>query len=148
MATLKYSRQRESIKNFLAGRKDHPTAEMIYTSLRKEQPRISLGTVYRNLALLTELGEIQKISTGDGPDHFDGDVSRHCHFICRHCHHVSDLKTASMDAIMETAALGFDGEIEGYVANFYGLCQQCLQGKGSTLTAPLKSANLEDSNRY
>ena len=65
MATLKYSRQRESIKNFLAGRKDHPTAETVYSNLRQEQPHISLGTVYRNLALLTELGEIRKISTGD-----------------------------------------------------------------------------------
>ena len=60
MSTLKYSRQRESIKNFLAGRKDHPTAETIYSSLRQEQPRISLGTVYRNLSLLTELGRYER----------------------------------------------------------------------------------------
>ena len=88
MATRKYSRQRESIKSFLAGRFDHPTAETIYSCLREEQPHLSLGTVYRNLSLLTELGEIRKISTGDGPDHFDGDTSFHHHFICRQCHQV------------------------------------------------------------
>ncbi len=125
MATLKYSRQRESIKNFLAGRKDHPTAETIYSCLREEQPRISLGTVYRNLALLTELGEIRKISTGDGPDHFDGDMSQHHHFICRCCHQVSDLRMENIDHILESARKDFQGQIEGYVANFYGLCEEC-----------------------
>ena len=69
---IKYSRQRESIKNFLMNRFDHPTAETIYANIRLEYPNISLGTVYRNLSLLSELGEIQKISTGVGPDRFDG----------------------------------------------------------------------------
>lgn len=124
---LKYSRQRESIKKFLAGRKDHPTAETIYTCLREEYPRISLGTVYRNLSLLADLGEIKKISTGDGPDHFDGDISDHHHFICRRCHQVSDIKMKNIDGIMEEAAREYPGQVEGYVANFYGLCEHCLQ---------------------
>lgn len=67
MSTLKYSRQRESIKVCLQGRKDHPTADMLYTDVRKEFPNISLGTVYRNLSLLSELGEIKRLTTGDGP---------------------------------------------------------------------------------
>ena len=82
MAGLKYSRQRESIKNYLCGREDHPTADMIYTSIRREYPRISLGTVYRNLSLLTESGEIQKITT-DGADRFDAKVAPHSHFVCK-----------------------------------------------------------------
>lgn len=65
MSTLKYSRQRESIKVCLQGRKDHPTADMLYTDVRKEFPNISLGTVYRNLSLLSELGEIKRLTTGD-----------------------------------------------------------------------------------
>ena len=55
---IKYSRQRESIVNFLASRTDHPTAETIYQNIKKEFPNISLGTVYRNLSLLEEIGEI------------------------------------------------------------------------------------------
>ena len=58
MPGLKYSRQRESIINCLKGRKDHPTADMIYASVREEYPKISLGTVYRNLSLLVDQGEI------------------------------------------------------------------------------------------
>lgn len=62
MATLKYSRQREAIKDFLMTRKDHPTADVVYENIKKIYPNISLGTVYRNLSLLSEIGEIQKLS--------------------------------------------------------------------------------------
>ena len=75
MATLKYSRQRESIKENLMHRRDHPTADMIYTDIRKIYPNISLGTVYRNLALLSDLGEIRKLTVDGGADRFDGNIS-------------------------------------------------------------------------
>ncbi len=74
MAGLKYSRQRESIRNCLCSREDHPTADMIYASIRQEYPNISLGTVYRNLSLLVETGEIRKITT-DGADRFDATLT-------------------------------------------------------------------------
>ena len=63
MPALKYSRQRESIKRFLMSRYDHPTADTVYLHVRKEFPRISLGTVYRNLNLLADMGEAVKITT-------------------------------------------------------------------------------------
>lgn len=128
MAILKYSRQREAIKNFLADRKDHPTADTIYACLREEFPNISLGTVYRNLALLTDLGEIARISVGSGAEHYDGDVSQHQHFICTHCQRIFDLSLDNMDAIMELASGSFpDGRIETCRANFYGTCGDCLE---------------------
>ena len=63
MANLKYSRQRESIKEYLANTKEHPTADMVYAKVRTEYPNISLGTVYRNLNLLADIGEVNKITT-------------------------------------------------------------------------------------
>lgn len=123
---LKYSRQRESIKKFLMGRSDHPTAETIYQNLRVEFPKISLGTVYRNLALLTELGEIQTISTGIGPDRFDANVEPHYHFICRHCGAVLDLKMQGLEHINLLAQHEFQGEIESHSVFFYGSCKDCL----------------------
>ena len=125
MATLKYSRQRESIKNYLAGRTDHPTAEMIYQALKEVDAKLSLGTVYRNLALLEQLGEIQKITTGNGPEHYDGDVSRHQHFICRSCHQVSDVKVTGLSYLMEQAQKQCGGQVEGFSVSFYGLCEKC-----------------------
>ena len=88
---LKHSKQRDAIKNFLADRYDHPTAETVYLNIKKEFPNISLGTVYRNLSLLAEIGEIQKLSTGIGPARFDGNTAPHYHFICNCCGNVLDL---------------------------------------------------------
>ena len=75
MPALKYSRQREAIKSFLMTRKDHPTADVVYHSLRADFPNISLGTVYRNLTLLADLGEIARLRLGDGVDHFQPSLS-------------------------------------------------------------------------
>lgn len=123
--TLKFSRQRESIKSFLATRHDHPTADTVYINIKDQFPNISLGTVYRNLALLSEIGEITKITIGDGADRFDGAVHPHNHFICRNCHKVIDLKMDSIDHINEIARKDFSGTIEKHVAYFFGLCEDC-----------------------
>lgn len=127
MAALKYSRQRESIKQFLATRNDHPTADTIYTILRETFPNISLGTVYRNLALLSDIGEIVKITTGDGADRFDGKTTPHHHFVCRECHRVMDLEMESIDSIMDVAGKNFAGQIDSYITNFYGVCDECIK---------------------
>ena len=125
MAARKYSRQRELIKEFLMTRKDNPTADIIYQSVRKENPNISLGTVYRNLTLLCGDGEINRLNVGDGTDHFDADISPHYHFVCRKCGSVIDLNMESIEAITSTAAANFDGRIEGHRTYFYGTCQHC-----------------------
>lgn len=126
MAILKYSRQRESIKEFLRSRHDHPTADTVYANIRELYPHISLGTVYRNLSLLADIGEITKITTSDGPDRFDGNMHPHNHFICRNCHQVLDLDMESIEYINDIAGKNFDGIIEKHVTNFYGICGDCV----------------------
>ena len=77
MATLKYSRQRESIKEFLRTRTDHPTADVVYENMKLIYPNISLGTVYRNLSLLADLGD-PLLGVGEeyhAPGHYDHDNS-------------------------------------------------------------------------
>ncbi|MDO5541083.1 MAG: transcriptional repressor [Eubacteriales bacterium] len=127
MANLKYSRQREAIKTFLCGRKDHPTADTIYTAIRKQYPNISLGTVYRNLGLLTDLGEIRKISVGDGAEHFDYDTRPHSHFVCTQCHCVSDFETQIPEHIVQSAQKNFGGTIDGCSVSFHGICEKCMK---------------------
>lgn len=124
---LKYSRQRQVIKDFLMNRKDHPTADVVYMNVRQEYPNISLGTVYRNLTLLADMGEIQRLRLGDGVDHFDADTSRHYHFVCSECGSVTDLKMDNIDNIIDIAGMNFDGEIQGHVTYFYGICGNCRQ---------------------
>lgn len=125
MAELRYSRQREAIKEFLMTRKDHPTADVIYQNVRLEYPNISLGTVYRNLTLLSDLGEILRLRLDDGTDHFDADISNHYHFICRDCGAIIDLEMDTIASINDVAGKQFSGEIVGHVAYFYGKCANC-----------------------
>ena len=127
MATLKYSRQRESIKNYLASTTEHPTADTVYMHVKEEFPNISLGTIYRNLALLADIGEIQKICTGDGADRFDGQIKPHYHVICTRCHQVMDLDLDYMKEPEALASEHFEGKILGHVTNFYGICPDCLK---------------------
>ena len=123
--TLKHSKQREMIKDFLMSRHDHPTADVVYMNVRQQNPNISLGTVYRNLTLLADIGEIQRLRLGDGVDHFDADTSPHYHFVCSDCGKVIDLKMDSIDSITDIAGKDFDGNITGHVTYFYGSCGQC-----------------------
>lgn len=131
MATLKYSRQRESIKEFLMQRNDHPTADTVYENLRLIYPNISLGTVYRNLSLLADIGEIRKLPSLTGADRFDGHVEAHPHFICTCCNKVMDLHVDGIDTLVKNAAKDFNGTISDCSANFYGLCEDCAKREKS-----------------
>lgn len=123
---MKHSRQREAIRQNLMNRYDHPTAETVYMDIKEDFPNISLGTVYRNLSLLSDLGEIQKITTGAGPDRFDGNPKPHCHFQCRTCAQVLDIQFENQEELNTRAAKNFPGLIEGNSIQFYGLCPDCM----------------------
>ena len=128
MATLKYSRQRECIKDYLMHTTEHPTADTVYEHVREEFPRISLGTVYRNLNLLADMGEALKITTPDGGDRFDGCTKPHYHFACTSCGAVIDLDMAPIDEkLNEIASENFPGEITQNVVYFKGICKNCLK---------------------
>ena len=126
MKTLKYSRQRESIKACLMGRRDHPTADHVYLTIREVYPNISLGTVYRNLNLLVELGEIQKLTCGDGKDRFDAVVAPHYHFLCRKCGAVMDLPLKPMPETERYAEEAAGVKVDSHMIYMYGTCTECL----------------------
>ena len=127
MKTLKYSRQRESIKASLMNRHDHPTADALYASIREEFPNISLGTVYRNLNLLVETGEILKLTCGSGPDHYDGNVAPHYHFVCRECGQVYDIDLDEMTGLNASVQSKAPGKIDSHSILFYGRCEHCRE---------------------
>ncbi len=124
---LKYSKQREAIKTFLMSRKDHPTADQIYSAVREEQPNISLGTVYRNLALLEDVGEIQRLHVNGNTDRFDADVSNHYHFVCDCCGCVQDIPMDMQVSLSAEAQKHFYGVIDYYTACFHGRCSNCKE---------------------
>ena len=70
--------------------------------------------------------QVLRISTGMGADHFDGFTNPHNHFICRHCGKVSDMSYVAQENIIENAAKSFDGLLEEYELQFFGICKDCL----------------------
>ena len=133
MAGIKFSRQREAIMDYLRHTTVHPTADMVYTHVQELYPNVSLGTVYRNLNLLAEEGEILRLTQVDGSDRFDGNITPHYHFFCRECKQVLDLKTTSLEHINTLANVGFDGVVEGHQILFYGLCPSCKKKQNESL---------------
>ena len=131
MAALKYIRQRASIKEYLSNTREHPTADTVYLHVREEFPNISLGTVYRNLNLLADIGEAIKISTPNGGDRFDGRTDPHYHVVCTCCGNVSDLEMSEeqIHYINQLANDNFDGSIESHTTLFYGICAECANKK-------------------
>ncbi|MGN0242616.1 MAG: transcriptional repressor [Lachnospiraceae bacterium] len=124
--TIRHSKQRDAILMNLRSRMDHPTADVIYEDVRKEIPNISLGTVYRNLSLLVQLGEIQQLSIDNGSDHYDGNPAPHYHFTCSACGRVMDMDSVPFaDHFSQIVNQHFAGRIDRHTALFYGLCENC-----------------------
>ena len=131
MKPLRHSRQRAAIQAELAARTDHPTAETIYHKLKADWPGLSLGTVYRNLAQLCEMGQAQRLE-GMGADHFDGNAQEHLHIICKRCGCMMDLHMPMPEALQqlqEQAAAHFEGKVTGCALQFTGVCSTCMRAK-------------------
>ena len=91
---VKYSKQRELIRENLLSRYDHPTADDVYASVKLILPNISLGTVYRNLSFLVEQGEVLSLKLGDGKEHFDGTIDSHATLFYGTCQDCLTQKTS------------------------------------------------------
>ncbi len=132
MKSLNRSRQRDAICAYLMNTDEHPTAETIYRHVKEQYPKISLGTVYRNLALLEEIGEVQRIPSADSREHYDGNTSDHPHFQCRCCGRVIDLPMDNLDFLRTLAAGSVEGEIDKTMLLFFGLCKNCKENNNNS----------------
>ncbi|MFC1741123.1 Fur family transcriptional regulator [Nanoarchaeota archaeon] len=116
--------QRIKILEFLKSVKTHPSAEMVYNTVKKDLPAISLGTVYRNLNLLAEEGQILKLEI-NGEYRFDGDVCGHQHCVCESCGKIMDvMQTEISDHAMKRIRSRYF-EPNCVTIIFRGLCKSC-----------------------
>lgn len=115
--------QRKIISDYLKNITSHPSAEKIYLEVRKILPRISKGTVYRNLKTMKKDGEIQEISVGES--RYDGDASSHAHYICQKCGRIFDIFEDCRDCKILKHKKTKVGKINQYQINFYGYCKYC-----------------------
>jgi|YelNatPaOPRAMG01_1025707.scaffolds.fasta_scaffold251904_1 Fur family ferric uptake transcriptional regulator len=121
---LRQTKARRVIWEELYGVTTHPTAEEVYEKVKKRLPRVSLGTVYRNLELLSQTGKIRKIEGGP-QKRFDPNTENHYHFRCRECGRVSDLTLEPVVEIDRAVAQLTGGSFDGYHLEVIGLCPSC-----------------------
>lgn len=126
---MKYSRQREAVREILMKHHDHPTADAVYAELKKTEPNISLATVYRNLNLLASMGEIRKLAFPFGADHFDGDLTEHYHFVCQKCGKVYDVPMEAASQLNAEAESLVPGRVTAHNLIFYGECNDCIRAE-------------------
>ncbi|MEW6672019.1 MAG: transcriptional repressor [Thermodesulfobacteriota bacterium] len=124
---LRMTRQRQVILEELRKVKTHPSADELYEKVKKRLPRISLGTVYRNLEILTRLGEIQHVEIGGAMKRFDGNPRNHYHIRCLGCARVDDLAIDPLKQVEDALSGRTDYRITGHRLEFVGLCRKCLK---------------------
>jgi Fur family transcriptional regulator, ferric uptake regulator len=122
---LKMTKQRKVIVEELKELKTHPTATSLYELVRKRLPKISLGTVYRNLDLLAEAGIIQKLETAGTQKRFDGTVGNHYHVRCVQCGQVDDIPLPLFGEIEELLGGLGNYKILSHRLEFQGICPSC-----------------------
>lgn len=121
----KKTRQRAAILKILRNTQSHPTAFWIYEQVRKEIPDISLGTVYRNLNLLRDKGEILQLDFLRPLSHFDGRADPHYHFVCNSCRGIFDLNEPVNTELNNIIADKTGFKVFSHHLEFEGLCQNC-----------------------
>ncbi len=124
-AKQRMTRQRQVILDELMSRKDHPTADELYAAVRRKLPRISLGTVYRNLDVLMRSGLALKLDMGGAQSRFDADISPHYHVKCVSCGRVDDIRETGFVEITLPPSRDDGYAITGVRVEFDGICPQC-----------------------
>lgn len=122
---MRMTKQRRVILDALRKNNIHPTADTIYEMVRKQLPRISLGTVYRNLEILTALGEIQTLELSGSQKRYDGIPQKHYHIRCLHCGRVDDAPIAPLNRLEDDLYESTVYTIMGHRLEFIGLCPDC-----------------------
>jgi len=122
---MNYSKQREAIQKYLLSVKTHPTAEMVYNELRKTNPDISLGTVYRNLDRLSKSGDILRLKGFGEKDRFDGNTQHHYHAECIKCSDITDIFIDYMSSIDNVVNKARGLDIVSHNLKFNIICPKC-----------------------
>ena len=122
---LKVTRQRFAICKFIISRVDHPSADQIYQSLKTDHPTISLGTVYKTLGLLEELGLIQKLRFNESSIRYDPDMELHINIVCSKCGKIYDYKAENVKKLWSVIVSDIGIKPKGQRIDIYYECNEC-----------------------
>jgi len=126
---MRNTEQRRVILEELVKVVSHPTAVEIYEMVRKRLPRVSLGTIYRNLEILAQNGTIQKLEVAGTQKRFDGNATRHYHVRCLSCGRVDDVPVPPIAAINDAAGEATNYDVLWHHVEFEGICPRCQKGR-------------------
>lgn len=125
------TRQRMVILDELRKLTSHPTADELYEVVRRVLPHISLGTVYRNLEILSEQGHIKKLVFNNNQKRFDGNTVRHYHVRCISCNRIIDIPPNIQVEVKYSQDISEDFKIIDYCLHFLGFCEECILKKNT-----------------
>ncbi len=131
-AGLRLTHQRLEIVRVIAADEAHPDVETVYRVVRERVPTISLDTVYRTLATLTDRGFITRVLFTPGPARYDANPRRHHHFVCTRCGLIRDVEDAELDAIRPTGQVTRIGRPDAVTVQFRGVCAACQSKEATT----------------
>ena len=117
------SKQKATILDIMKHTDSHPTVDWVYQRVKQEIPNISLGTVYRDLKLLKQEGEIAEVGSGDTVSRFDGNTQNHYHFRCQQCGRIFDVDEPVNAEIDKRVAQRMNCKVSYHKLGFYGLCR-------------------------
>lgn len=130
------TRQRQIVLEELQKLTSHPTAAELYDIVRRRLPRISLGTVYRNLELLTRLGTIQKLDVAGDEARFDANARPHAHIRCVRCDRVDDILAPPLDLFGGLANDSAGYQVLDCCLQYRGICPKCRGSSSNTACEP------------
>lgn len=122
--------QKELVLNAVKDMRSHVSAEEVYDYISQTYSSIGKGTIYRNLSILSEEGQIRKVNIPDGSDVYDHLLHEHYHIRCRNCGKVEDLYLNMPADLKELVQKTKGFEIETYDLVFKGLCPNCIKKEG------------------
>ncbi len=122
MSGKNFSKKRQLILDTIKSTDTHPGARWVYETLKEEIPDLSLGTVYRNIALFKDEGLVVTVTNLDGEERIDGDTSEHAHFVCRECKRVYDIYDKNVTALSCPLE---NFETEHLALTYFGRCSAC-----------------------
>jgi Fur family ferric uptake transcriptional regulator len=128
---LKHSRQRERIAQTFLSMGGHVSVEEVVARVRREDPRISVATVYRTMKLLAECGvAVPRQFGGDGQTRYEAATGRphHDHLICTSCGEIVEFANERIESLQETVARRHGFEVQSHRLELYGRCARCRRG--------------------
>lgn len=111
---------------FLLGKQRHLRVEDIFESLKGQNPRLSVATVYRNVKQLETQGAVVGFLHPDGSSRYERtDGQHHQHLVCESCGGIIEITFGFMGELVANVRQKVNFHLHPHRLAMIGRCQQC-----------------------